>query len=129
MIDSFFEHKFHAISDKINPAAKSDKLVWEKWRKLINMTVDEIAEFNSKSDESLETLIKMLAYDNFEKAEAAWTSHMWKLCRKQTSSILKNRGMRKRLIGNPFEKDGKKTRWLKTCLMSGYDPRKKLTEI
>lgn len=122
-----------------------DKKVWETWKKLVNMTEKELKEFYDSEEgktagmkqgeadeagidsgrESARMLLKMIpSGSSFNKAEEKWTSDMWRWAKKQNSFISRMRGMRSRMVGNPFERDGKKTRWLKSLLIWGHDPRK-----
>jgi hypothetical protein len=124
---------------------KPDESVWAKWRKLINMSAKELEEFYNSPDgkdagmkqneadkvgidsgrESARMLIKMIpSGSSFKEAEKNWTPDMWRWCRKQVSFNSRMKGMRKRMVGNPFEREGKMTRWLKSLLIWGHDPRK-----
>ena len=128
----------------------ADKKVWEKWRKLINMSAKEIEDFYNSDDgkdagmkkgdadkagidsgrESARMLMKMIPIgSSFSQAEKNWTPTMWRWCRKQNSFNSRMKGMRSRIHGNPFEKNGKKTRWLKSMLIWGHDPRKPLRKV
>ena len=61
----------------------------------------------------------------FDDAEKKWTSDMWKMSRSQIKFIEKIKAIRKRMVGNPFERNGELTKWLKSMLAWGHDPRKK----
>lgn len=122
-----------------------DEELWAKWRKFVNMSVKEIREFYDSDEgktagmkqgeadeagidsgrESARMLLKMLPIGTtYKKAQDNWTSDMWRWAKKQNSFIGRMKGMRKRMVGNPFERDGKKTRWLKSLMIWGHDPRK-----
>ena len=76
--------------------------------------------------ESARMLLKMIPIGKtFKSASENWTPSMWEWCKKQNSFIGRMRGMRSRMTGNPFERDGKMTRWLKSLLIWGHDPRKR----
>jgi hypothetical protein len=80
--------------------------------------------------ESARWLMKMIPKgESYKQAEENWTPTMWKWCRKQISFNSRMRGMRKRMVGNPFERDGEMTRWLKSLLIWGHDPRKPLRKV
>jgi hypothetical protein len=123
-----------------------DLAVWNKWRSLINMTPKEIATFyNSKEGKeagmgereamaaglsngrkSARYLMKMLESGgrSYGRAVKEWPPLYWQWARKQISFILRMKGLRQRISGDPFYKDGKKTRWLMSLLIWGHDPRK-----
>lgn len=134
----------------LESTSKPDEATWITWRKLINMTEKELQDFYDSDDgkdagmkqsdanklqidsgrESARMLIKMIPIGKtFELASKNWTPTMWEWCKKQNSFNSRMRGMRKRMVGNPFERDGKKTRWLKSLLIWGHDPRKKINKI
>jgi hypothetical protein len=129
---------------------KPDENVWKTWRKLINMSLKELENFYNSEEgkdagmkqsdadkagidsgrESARMIMKMLPHGaSFSAAEEHWTPTMWKWARKQNSFNSRMRGMRKRMVGNPFERDGKMTRWLKSMLIWGHDPRKSMRKI
>ena len=133
-----------------NRGATPDEQVWKTWRSLINMTASELKAFYDseegadagmkKSDadkagidsgrESARMLMKMIPTGgSFEKAQQNWTPSMWFWARKQNSFNSRMRGARKRMVGNPFERDGKMTRWLKSLLIWGHDPRKPMRKV
>lgn len=146
-MQTFEEYKkSSAITEKISADSKPDENIWKKWDKLINMTEKELKKFYDSEDgkeagmkqseadkagidsgrESARMLLKMIPVGrSFKQAEENWTSDMWKWCRKQISFNSRMLGMRKRMVGNPFERDGEMTRWLKSLLIWGHDPRKK----
>jgi len=148
---SFFEHKkfteeiLQESAKSVEPAEET----WKKWRKLINMSAKELKSFYDSEDgkdagmkqgeadkvgidsgrESARMLMKMIPHGNsFKSAEEHWTPTMWRWCSKQISFNSRMRGMRKRMVGNPFERDGKMTRWLKSLLIWGHDPRKPMNK-
>ena len=129
---------------------KPDEQLWKKWRSLINMSLKELKDFYESPDgkdagmkqgeadkagidsgrESARMLMKMIPDGGtFKQAEEKWTPDMWRWCRKQISFNSRMKGMRKRMVGNPFERDGKMTRWLKSLLIWGHDPRKPVRKI
>lgn len=144
--------EFREESRKLTEAKgdSPDQALWEKWRSLVNMTHSELKEFYESDDgkdagmkksdadregidsgrESARWLMKMIPDgESFKQAQEKWTPTMWTWCRKQISFISRMKGMRKRMVGNPFERDGKKTRWLKSLLIWGHDPRKPLRKV
>ena len=143
---SFNEYKKSSmVTEKNSVNSKPDEEVWKKWNQLINMTEKELKNFyDSESGkdagmkqtdadkagidsgrESARMLLKMIpSGKSFKEAEQKWTADMWKWCRKQISFNSRMIGMRKRMVGNPFERDGEMTRWLKSLLIWGHDPRK-----
>ena len=121
------------------------KETWEKWKSLINMSVGEIEKFLesengkdagmktsaahkigiSSGKESAHMLIKMIPIgSSYKKAAENWTPTMWKWANKQISFNSRMIGAKKRIKGNPYEKDGEMTRWLKSLLLWGHNPRK-----
>lgn len=135
---------------KESRTSSPDQEVWKKWRSLINMSAGEIQKFMESEDgkdagmkqseadkagidsgkESARMLIKMIPIGgSYEAAEKNWTGSMWFWARKQNSFNSRMKGARKRIKGNPFEKDGQMTRWLKSMLTWGHDPRKPLRKV
>ena len=133
-----------------NKAAQPDPDVWKKWRTLVNMNLKDLQEFYDSEEgkdagmskvesteegisngrESAGWLLKMMPDGNsYDDAKKAWTPKMWEWARKQNSFISRMKGMRKRMIGNPFSKNGEKTRWLKSLMIWGHDPRKPLRKV
>jgi hypothetical protein len=147
---SFSEYK-EEVEEFLNESESvADEKTWKSWRKLINMSLKELKDFYDSPDgkdagmkqkdanaagidsgrESARWLMKMIPHgDSYKQAEENWTPTMWKWCRKQISFNSRMRGMRKRMVGNPFERDGKMTRWLKSLLIWGHDPRKPLRKV
>jgi hypothetical protein len=130
--------------------ALPDEEVWKKWRSLINMSASELKKFYDSEEgadaglkageakahgidygrESARMLLKMIPTGNsYASAEKSWTPSMWFWARKQNSFNSRMRGARKRMKGNPFERDGKMTRWLKSLLIWGHDPRKPMRKV
>ena len=147
---SFISHKDEYENYLNESSSEPEEKVWKNWRKLVNMSLTELEEFYDSPDgkdagmkqsdanragidsgrESARWLMKMIPIgETYKKAEENWTPTMWKWCRKQISFNSRMRGMRKRMVGNPFERDGKKTRWYKSLLIWGHDPRKPLRKI
>ena len=116
------------------PDEVPDRKVWEEWKNSLNLSsedidqsIDENTGDNLPSDiiERSKTLSKMTKNGKtYEDAESNWSDEMWSTCRKRNLSVKKTLDMRTKLVGNPFEKEGKKTKWLKTLMMLGHDPRK-----
>lgn len=130
---SFFEYKLATSTD---PNVSPDQNVWKKWRSLVNMTEKEIKSFyeteykdevdSDLKKKTLEMMIKLISTGKtFDDAEKKWTSDMWKMSRSQIKFIEKIKAIRKRMVGNPFERNGELTKWLKSMLAWGHDPRKK----
>ncbi len=137
---SFLDHKKHLDEEKERIAPlneKPDEISWKRWRQLTNLSTKELKEYfdspegkEVREKSSVEVLLQMMeSGETFEKAQTTWTPDMWRACRKNSSSITRNRTMRKRMVGNPFERDGKKTRWLKSLLAMGHDPQKSMKSI
>ena len=148
---SFSEHKEQNEEIlKESTETSPDENVWKKWRSLVNMTAKELKTFYDSSDgkdagmkqgeadkagidsgrESARMLIKMIPNGgSYKDAEEKWTPTMWRWCRKQVSFNSRMRGMRKRMVGNPFERDGQMTRWYKSMLIWGHDPKKPLRKV
>jgi len=148
----FSEEKKLAIleAEKDSRTSGPDEEVWKKWRSLINMSAGELQKFYDSEDgsdagltqkeakregidrgrESAQMLLKMIPTgSSFASAEKHWTPSMWFWARKQNSFNSRMRGARKRIKGNPFEKNGEMTRWLKSLLIWGSDPRKPLRKV
>ena len=138
------------IVEKDAHKTSADEETWKSWRKLINMSLKELKAFYESEDgkdaglkqgeadkqgidsgrESARMLMKMIPHgESFKQAEEHWTPDMWRWCRKQISFNSRMRGMRSRMVGNPFERDGKMTRWLKSLLIWGHDPRKPFRKV
>jgi hypothetical protein len=143
---SFLEFK----KDNLNEGESPNEDLWKEWRSLVNMTEKELQSFYDSDEgktagmkpkdankigidsgrESARMLLKMIPTGaSFSEAEKKWTPSMWSWCVKQISFIKRMRGMRKRMVGNPFERDGEKTRWYKSLLIWGHDPRKPLRKL
>ena len=115
---------------------KEKKLVFDKWRKLVNMTYTELSRYYHSKDgqtsglteseaksqgisfgrESAEWILKMKK-TNWRK----WSDDMWKWANKQISFISRMSGMQ----GNLTDEKGKKTPKYKALLIWGNDPKKK----
>ena len=129
----------------LNEGEENREETWKRWNELVNMSVGEIEKFLdsengkdagmktsdahkagiSSGKESAHMLIKMIPLgSSYKKAEENWTPSMWKWANKQISFISRMKGMKSRIKGNPYEKDGKMTRWLKSMLIWAHDPRK-----
>jgi DNA polymerase III sliding clamp (beta) subunit (PCNA family) len=115
---------------------KEKKLVFDKWRKLVNMTYTELSRYFHSKDgqtsglteseaksqgissgrESAEWILKMKK-TNWRK----WSDDMWKWANKQISFISRMSGVQ----GNLTDEKGKKTPKYKALLIWGNDPKKK----
>jgi hypothetical protein len=114
---------------------------YKKWKKLINMSANEIQKFLDSDDgkeaglsrkesatagagggkiksgrDSARAIIRMLG----TKVED-WTENDWDWCSRQNSFISRALGM----SGPLYDKKGRKTRKLLSLLVWGHDPRKK----
>jgi len=80
--------------------------------------------------ESARMLLKMIPVGStYKSALENWTPDMWRWCRKQISFNSRMKGMRKRMVGDPFFRDNKMTRWYKSLLIWGHDPKKPLRKV
>jgi hypothetical protein len=143
----FSEHKLLSYTDFLleNSDNNSHEETWKKWNSLINMSLKELKDFYESEEgktaglkpadakeagidygrESARMLMKMIPIGNsFSEAESKWSPSMWRWAKKQNSFNSRMLGARKRIKGNPYEKEGKMTRWLKSLLIWGHDPRK-----
>lgn len=143
--NEYKKEKLAILEESKDPNNSADESTWKKWNQLVNMTPKELKSFYDgdgkdagmkqadankagidSGKESARMLLKMIPTGGtFTKASENWTPDMWKWCKKQISFISRMKGMRSRINGNPFEKDGEMTRWLKSLLIWGHDPRKK----
>ena len=137
-MNSYNEYKSLSNLDKDKIDKFTDKEIWESWRRLTNMTPSEITSFlNSKESKSLLTgtsyidlICKMInTGSTYDAAVKNWNSNLWEYCKTTTVFISKTLKTRKKMVGNPFERDGEKTIWLKSLLIKGHDPRKPLKKI
>jgi hypothetical protein len=129
----------------LNEGKENQEETWKRWKKLINMSVGEIEKFLdsengkdagmktsdahkigiSSGKESAHMLIKMIPIgSSYKKAEENWTPTMWKWAKKQISFNSRMIGAKKRIKGDPYEKNGEMTRWLKSLLLWGHNPQK-----
>lgn len=119
---------------KITP--KEKQIVYNKWKKLVNMTYTELSRYYHSKDgkdsglteseakeqgissgrESAEWILKMkkLSYKS-------WTEEMWKWANKQISFISRMSGIQ----GDLTDAKGNKTRKYKALLIWGNNPKKK----
>ena len=115
---------------------KEKKVVYDKWKKLVNMTYTELSRYYHSKDgktsgltkdeadkqgissgrESAEWILKMkkTSYKN-------WTDEMWKWANKQISFISRMSGVQ----GDLTDEKGKKTPKYKALLIWGNNPKKK----
>lgn len=143
---SFLEYRKlieNFLNETANIGSKED--TYKKWKSLVNMTQKELQDFYDSEDgkdsgmkqkdadkagidsgrESARMLLKMIpSGGSFSEAEKNWTPTMWKWASKQISFISRMSGMKKMMKGNPYERDGKLTRWYKSMLIWGHDPKK-----
>jgi hypothetical protein len=119
--------------------------VYKTWKELVNMSATEILEFATSPEgkaaglpkaeaqkkgirsgrDSALALIRMIPKGRgLVAALENWTPAEWRWAKAQVSFIKRMRGMRSRMVGNPFERNGSKTRWLSSLLIWGHDPRK-----
>ena len=130
------------LIEKASGSGNSDKELYDRWKDLVNMTVEELTDFiNSPegktagltSDEAKEEgihsgkqsakwLLKMIPTGKtFEEAHKNWTSKMWYWAGRQNSFISRMSKMN----GDLLDKDGNKTRKHLALLIWGNDPNKK----
>jgi len=131
---------------KIAGMTQEEKMdVYRDWKPLINMSVTEILNFATSPEgksaglsrkaaaekgiksgrESALALIRMIPKGRgMITALEYWTPSDWRWAKRQISFIRRMLGMRKRITGNPFYKEGKMTRWLAALMIWGHDPRK-----
>lgn len=123
-----------------------DQKIWETWKKLVNMTAKELKSFYDSDEgkdagmkqgeadkagidsgrESARMLFKMIPNGStFKKAEENWTPNMWITAKRVIIYINRLLILRKNMINNPFERNGKKTMWYKKLLIHGHDPKKR----
>lgn len=115
---------------------KEKKLIFDKWKKLVNMTYTELSRYYhskegkesglseseakkqgiSSGRESAEWILKMKK-TNWKK----WTDDMWKWANKQISFISRMSGLQ----GDLTNDKGKKTRKYQALLIWGNNPKKK----
>ena len=126
------------IAKKYEP----DEEAFNKWKKLVNMSVKELKNFIDSEEgqkaglskskakqlgihsgkESASWIMKMKPLaSSFKNAEKNWTPKMWYWCARQNSFISRMLGNK----GSLFEKDKKtKTRKHLSLLIWGHDPLK-----
>jgi len=104
---------------------KEKKIVFDKWRKLVNMTYTELSRYYHSTEgkasdlpsrQSAEWTLKMKK-TNWKN----WTDDMWNNANKQLSFIYKT----SYLQGDFTDIKGKKTEKYKALLIYGNDPKKK----
>jgi len=131
---------------KLAEMTYSEKLkLYQTWKHLINMSAGEIIDWAtsdygkaagiSRSEakekgirsgrDSALALVRMLPKGRgFVSAFENWSPAEWRWAKAQVGFIRRMLGMRKRITGNPYIKDGKPTRWLSALMLWGHDPRK-----
>lgn len=96
---------------------------WQKWKSLVNLSEKDLEVYE---DEISSNTVKLITTGStIEDALKNWSGDQWDLCKKYTAKIESNLRMRERLVGNPFEREGEITNWLKTMVIRGHDPRKR----
>jgi hypothetical protein len=138
---SFNDHKRELNNRDDDKESSPSETVWKSWKSLVNVDPKEFAELLTAEEkepdfdqvhtyalrESVRMLSEMMKTGTTHKEAADnWSRLQWKWCRTQISNITRLRKIRKRLTGNPFEKEGKKTKWYKNLLLWGNDPKKPL---
>ena len=125
---------------------QEDKMeIYRLWKQLINMSATEILEFATSPEgksaglsrrESAKTgirsgrdsavaLIRMIPKGRgLVAALENWTPAEWRWAKAQVSFIRRMIGMKKRMKGDPYFRNGRMTRWLSSLLIWGHDPRK-----
>ena len=119
--------------------------LYHTWKPLINMSATEILEFATSPEgkaaglsrkeaaareirsgrDSALALIRMLPKGRgLVSALENWTPSEWRWAKAQVSFIRRMIGMRKRMKGDPYFRNGRMTRWLSSLLIWGHDPRK-----
>ena len=114
---------------------KDKKKIFDKWRKLVNMTHTELRRYyhsneGKKSGLSKEEADEQGISSGRESAEwilkmkktnwKNWSNEMWKWANKQISFISRMRGNK----GDLYDEKGKKTRKLMSLLIWGHNPKK-----
>jgi len=125
--------------------AEEKQDLYRIWKSLINMSATEILDFATSPEgkaaglprkeaaekgirsgrDSALALIRMIPKGRgLAAALENWTPSEWRWAKAQVSFIRRMLGMRKRMVQNPFFRNGKMTRWLSSLLIWGHDPRK-----
>jgi hypothetical protein len=120
-----------------------DDVVWEKWRRLVNMNPAELREFlrspwgkvaglsrqeaaaqGIKSGrDSASWILRMVEAGgrvSFPAAERSWSPSMWQWARRQNGFISRMRGN----TGAFYDAEGEPTRLLLSLLVWGHDPER-----
>lgn len=118
-----------------------DKEVFDKWKRLVNMTPSALRYFMNSEEgkeaglskeearekgiksgrESAEWILKMKPLArSFKMAEQEWTPDMWEWARRQNAFISRMSGN----MGAYYYENGEMTRLLKALLIWGHDPEK-----
>jgi len=119
--------------------------IYVAWKQLINMSASEIIDFATSpagksaglspaeaqrkgirsGRDSAIALVRMLPKGRgFIQAMENWTPSEWRWAKAQVSFIRRMLGMRKRIKGNPFYRNGSPTRWLASLMIWGHNPMK-----
>ena len=115
------------------------------WKQLINMSASEIIDFATSpvgkaaglsrpeakakgirsGRDSAVMLVRMIPKGRgFVQAMENWTPAEWRWAKAQVSFIRRMLGMRKRIKGNPFYRNGSPTRWMAALMIWGHNPMK-----
>lgn len=105
--------------------------IYDRWSKLVNMTYSEIRSFYLSKEgktagigpgrKSARALMRMKL-----KNPNDWSENDWQWARRQISFISRMKKYRDTRGMKPkFEKNGIKTRWYKSLLIWGHDPKKR----
>jgi hypothetical protein len=139
------------LNESSNTSGGASFSVWSKWKSLINMSASEIQNFldseqgkdagltrkQAKQEGGIKTgrdsaraLIRMIPTGGtWEKALDNWSHGDWAWARRQVSFNSRMRGM-KPTSRDPYkEDDGDYTRWYKSMLIWGHDPKKPIGKI
>ena len=129
------------VNEKASGKKQPDALLFDKWKKLVNMTVNELKTFMesdegkkaglSKSEakrngihsgrQSATWILKMLPLsNNYKMAEEKWSSEMWYWAGRQVSFISRM----SKVKGDLYDKNGNKTRKHLALLIWGHNPEK-----
>lgn len=145
-MDKILKYSEFLFEKKDNRSGKPSWEKWAKWRELINMSAGEIQRFLDSEEgkdaglsrsqakkeggintgrDSARALIRMIPNGtSFSKALENWTPLDWYWAGRQNSFNSRMLGM-KPTKGDPYrEKNGEMTRWYKSMLIWGHNPKK-----
>jgi hypothetical protein len=147
---TFIEFYNESNENLMKNTMKPNSDLWNKWKKLVNMTKSELQKFYDSEEgllagylkgpnkqnridnsrESAKILLEMIPIGkSYEDASKNWSNEMLKYADKQVISIQKLLANRKTIKGNPFMKDEKRTEWHKSLLIYGHNPLKHATGL